>query len=104
VNGVPDEGSARRVHANIARVARQHLDVAIEYMGAIPRDPALTGSSRAFFNVVDAAPTAAASAAFRASSAAMLRWPVLQNDVSRLDNFMQRAIHGSRVAAVGAGV
>jgi hypothetical protein len=34
----------------------------------------------------------------------MLRWSAPQHDTNRLDNFMQRAIYGSRLAAAGAGV
>jgi MinD-like ATPase involved in chromosome partitioning or flagellar assembly len=104
VNRANDDFTARRVQMNMARVARQHLDVSVEYMGAIPRDSALTASARRSLSVVDAAPTAAASRAFCERSAAMLGWAVSQIDSNRLDNFMQRAIYGSRVAAVGAGV
>jgi flagellar biosynthesis protein FlhG len=88
----------------MSRVARQHLDVSVEYMGAIPRDAALAASARRSLSVVDAAPTAAASRVFCERSAALLRLSAPQNDSSRLDNFMQRAIYGSHLAAAGAGV
>jgi flagellar biosynthesis protein FlhG len=104
VNRARDEVTADRVRANMARVARQHLDVAVEYLGAIPDDAAVTASAREFLSVVDAAPAAAASRGFSELGAAMLRWSAPQNDSSRLDNFMQRAIYGSRVIAAGAGV
>jgi flagellar biosynthesis protein FlhG len=104
VNRADDDFAARRVQTNIARVARQHLDVSVEYMGAIPRDAALTAFAHRSLSVVDAVPMAAASRAFCERSAAMLGWAVPQNDASRLDNFMQRAIYGSRAAAVSAGV
>lgn len=104
VNRAEDDLTARRVQKNMAHVARYHLDVNVEYMGAIPRDPALTASTRRSLSVVDAAPMAAASRAFCERSAALLRLSAPQNDSSRLDNFMQRAIYGSRLAAAGAGV
>jgi flagellar biosynthesis protein FlhG len=104
VNRADDDRMARRVQTNMARVARERLDVSVEYMGAIPRDPALTASARRSVSVVDAAPAAAASRAFLERSAHMLRWSVPQNDSNRLDNFMQRAIYGCGIAAAGAGV
>jgi flagellar biosynthesis protein FlhG len=104
VNHVEDDVTAQRVQENMAEVARKHIGVTLEYMGAIPRDAAVTRSARQFLTAVDAAPAAAASKCFCEHSAAMLRWSAPQNDSSRLDNFMQRAIYGSRLAAVGAGV
>jgi flagellar biosynthesis protein FlhG len=104
VNRTDDEFTARRVQKNMAHVARQHLGVSIEYMGAIPRDPALTASARRSLTVFDAAPMAAASRAFCERSEALLRLSAPQNDSIRLDNFMQRAIYGSRPAVAGAGV
>jgi flagellar biosynthesis protein FlhG len=104
VNRAEDEFTARRVQKNMAHVARQHLDVRVEYMGAIPRDPALSVSAGRSLTVVDTAPMAAASRAFCERSAALLRLSAPQNDSSRPDNFKQRAICGSRLAAASAGV
>ena len=104
VNRASGELTATRVHANIARVARQHLDVAIEHLGAIPEDPDVAASARRSLTVVDAAPMAAASRSFCEAGAAMLRSCVPQIDSSRLHNFMQPVIFGSRVMAAGAGV
>jgi flagellar biosynthesis protein FlhG len=104
VNRAADDLAARRVHANMTHVAKKYLGVALEYMGAIPLDPAVTECARRFSAAVDAAPTAAASQRFSEHSTGMLGWCTPHNDVSRLDNFMQRAICGSRLAAAGAGV
>jgi flagellar biosynthesis protein FlhG len=103
VNRAPDELTARRVHMNMASVARTHLNATLEFMGVVPNDPTIAKSARQFVSAVNAAPTAAASRHFCEHAAAMLRWSAPQNDSSRLDNFMQRAIYGSRLA-VGAGV
>jgi flagellar biosynthesis protein FlhG len=103
VNRAPDELTARRVHTNMAAVARAHLSATLEFMGAVPNDPTIAKSARQFVSAVNAAPLAAASRHFCEHAAAMLRWSAPQNDSSRLDNFMQRAIYGSRLA-VGAGV
>ncbi|HZN26921.1 MAG TPA: hypothetical protein VFB75_22035 [Burkholderiales bacterium] len=104
VNRASDDATAYRVHTNMADVARKHLNAALEFMGAVPCDTAIAESARGFASAVDAAPTAAASRRFSEHATAMLRWSAPQNDSSRLDNFMQRAIYGSRLAAVGAGV
>lgn len=103
VNRAPDDVTARLVQANMAQVTKKHLDVALEYMGAIPIDPAVLVSVRRFSAAVDAAPTAAASRRYCEYADAMLRWSAPQDDVSRLDTFMQRAIYGSRLQAAGAG-
>jgi flagellar biosynthesis protein FlhG len=104
VNRAQDFANVRTVEANMRDVARKHLDVALEVMDAIPLDPAVVVSSRRFCAAVDAAPTAAASRQFCEHAAGMLRWSAAHDDVSRLDTFMQRAIHGSRFQAAGAGV
>ena len=103
INRAPDETTARRVHMNMAAVAKTRLDATLEFMGAVPNDPAIAKSAHRFVSAVDAAPTAAASRRLCEHATAMLRWSAPQNDSSRLDNFMQRAIYGSRLA-VGAGV
>ena len=103
VNRAQDGSTIRLVESNMRQAARKHLDVALEFMGAVPFDPAVSVSARRFSAAVDAAPTAAASRRFCEHAATILRWAAAQDDVSRLDNFMQRAISGSRVLAA-AGV
>jgi flagellar biosynthesis protein FlhG len=103
VNHAQDDVTARLIQANMTQVAKKHLDVALEYMGAIPLDPAVPVAARRFSTVVDAAPTAAASRRYCEYADAMLRWSAPQDDVSRLDTFMQRAIYGSRLQAAGLG-
>ena len=103
VNRAQDDVTARLIQTNMGQVAKKHLDVALEYMGAIPLDPAVLVAARRFSAVVDAAPTAAASRRYCEHADAMLRWSAPQDDVSRLDTFMQRAIYGSRLQAAGLG-
>ena len=102
VNRAQDGPMTRLLEGNMQQAARKHLDVALEFMGAVPLDPAVIVSARRFSAAVEAAPTAAASRQFCEHAATMLRWSAPQDDVSRLDNFMQRAIYGSRsLAAAG---
>ncbi|HYI85884.1 MAG TPA: AAA family ATPase [Burkholderiales bacterium] len=102
VNRAQDGPMTRLLEGNMQQAARKHLDVALEFMGAVPLDPAVIVSARRFSAAVEAAPTAAASRQFCEHAALMLRWSAPQDDVSRLDTFMQRAIYGSRsLAAAG---
>ena len=102
VNRADDE-TANSVYANMAQVAKQHLDVALDWMGAIPQDPAVAGAAAGFASAVDAAPHSGAARRFSEHAAAIARWTAPQDDVARLDSFMQRAIYGSRLYAAGAG-
>ncbi len=103
VNRAQDGATIQLVESNMRQAARKHLDVALEFMGAIPFDPAVSVSARRFSAAVEAAPTAAASRRFCEHATTMQRWSAPHDDVSRLDNFMQRAIYGSRFQAA-AGV
>jgi flagellar biosynthesis protein FlhG len=106
VNRANDAATAGTVYANMEQVASKHLDVTLDFMGAIPQDPAISAAASRFAAAVDATPFADASRGFAELASAMLRWSAPQDDVSRLDSldtFMQRAIHGSRLMAAGAG-
>ena len=103
VNRAPDADTSRVVYENMAQAAGRHLDVTLDFMGAIPADPAIAEAARRFAPAVHAAPHSDASRLFEIQAGAMLRWPAVEDDVSRLDTFMQRAIYGSRLMAAGAG-
>ena len=102
VNRVQDFDAADLVYRNMAQVARTHLNVALELLGAIPQDPALSAAACRYAPAFET-PFADASRRFSEQASAMLRWSPPQDDTSRLDNFMQRAIYGSRLMAAGAG-
>lgn len=104
VNRAQDYANVRTAEANMREVAKKHLDVELEVMDAVPLDPAVLISARRFRAAVDAAPHSAASRRFCDHAAGMLRWSAEPDDASRLDTFMQRAIHGSRYPAARAGV
>jgi flagellar biosynthesis protein FlhG len=99
VNRAHDENTADRVFTNMTEAATRHLDVALDFMGAIPHAPqshARAARSAAY----DAATT---RRLFSVLADIVLRWSARHEDVSRLDSFMQRAIHESRLVAAGAG-
>lgn len=97
-----DERDAELVYRNMAQAASAHLDVALDLMGAIPQDPAMSGAASRYAPAFTA-PFADATRRFSEPASAMLRWSPPKEDLSRLDNFMQRAIYGSRLIAAGAG-
>jgi flagellar biosynthesis protein FlhG len=103
VNRASDAQTTQLIHKNMAHAASKHLDVALEAMGAIPHDTAVSDAAHSFLPAVDASPYADASRRFVEEASAMLRWSAPHDDVSRLDTFMQRAIYGSRLFAAGAG-
>ena len=103
VNRALDEETPQLVHKNMAQAAGKHLEVAVDFMGAIPNDPAVSEAALRFVPAVDATPYADASRRFVEQAGAMLRWSAPHDDASRLDNFMQRAIYGSRLVSAGAG-
>jgi flagellar biosynthesis protein FlhG len=104
VNRAQDAQTGEVINKNMAHAAGKHLEVALEFMGAIPHDTAIPGATQRFLPAVHATPYADASRRFEGEAAAMLRWAAPQDDASRLDNFMQRAITVSRLTAAGAGV
>jgi flagellar biosynthesis protein FlhG len=104
VNRVTDLETAEVIHRNMSQVATQHLDVTVEFMGAVPHDDVVSEAAACYAAAVDTAPLADVSRCFTDLASAMLRWRASQNPhTSGLDNFMQRAIHGSRLMAAGAG-
>jgi flagellar biosynthesis protein FlhG len=102
VNRAQDSENAQLIYNNMAQLAGKNLDVGLEFMGAIPHDPALSEAASRYA-ALHAEPFTDASRRFSEQASAMLRWSAPQDDVGRLDSFMQRAIHGSRLMAAGAG-
>lgn len=102
VNRAQDSETADLVYKNMAQAASTHLDVALELMGALPHDPAVSAAVRRYAPAFET-PSADASRHFSEQASAMLRWSAPKEDTSRLDNFMKRAIYGSRLLAAGAG-
>ena len=103
VNRATDRDTAALIHENMAHVATRHLNIAIEFMGAVPHDAAVPECARRNASVVQLAPACAASKRFLEQAVSIARWAAPGDHASRLDSFMQRAIHGSRLGFSGAG-
>jgi flagellar biosynthesis protein FlhG len=103
VNRAADRDTAALIHENMAHVAIRHLNTAIEFMGAVPHDAAVSECARRNVSVVQAAPASPAAQRFSEQAASIARWAAPGDHATRLDGFMQRAIHGSRLGHSGAG-
>jgi flagellar biosynthesis protein FlhG len=73
VNLVGGEGDARRVYAQIARVAERFLCVALEYVGYVPFDDAVPRAVRAQTTVIGSAPASPAGLALGVVAETLLR-------------------------------
>lgn len=98
VNRSQHGDTSERVFRNMSEAAARHLQVDLDYMGAIPLDP--EGDSGAALRSAKLIETARL---FSEHAGAMLRWTSPQEAASRLDTFMQRAIYESRLIAAGTG-
>lgn len=103
VNRAPDHATAALIHENMAQVAAKHLDTSVQFMGAVPHDAAVPDSARRNGPVVQFAPACGAALSFIEHAANVAHWAASRQEGSRLDHFMERAIHGSRLGLSGAG-
>jgi flagellar biosynthesis protein FlhG len=92
VNMVHSEAEGREIHARLARVTDRFLDVALDYVGAIPFDRSISQAARRRAPVVTAYPASAAGLAFKRLAAAADRWPGSQAPSGRLEFFLERMI------------
>lgn len=95
---VKSEPEARALYDNMAKVAVHFLDVSLDFMGYVPLDDKLKQAGRIGRAVVDAFPAAASAKALRSMAETIEQWPQPSGENGRLDAFMQRLIHSSRIA------
>ncbi len=102
VNRAADRDTAALIHENMAHVANRHLNTALEFMGAVPHDAAVPGARGATARSCSC--TGIHGLATISGTGSKHRTLGSPGDhTSRLDSFMQRAIHGSRLGISGAG-
>lgn len=86
----PQDGHA--LFAKLAKVTDRFLDVALQYVGAIPFDDAVKRAVQRQKAVVDAYPRARASIAFRALAKKVDAWPLPQTPRGHLEFFVDRLV------------
>ncbi len=90
--GSAQEG--RDAYDKIARVSDRFLDVALDYMGHVPRDEYLVKAVRRQRAVVEAFPRSRAATAFRNLADKIEKWPVPRAAGGHLEFFVERLLGG----------
>ncbi|MGI3131139.1 flagellar synthesis regulator FleN [Halopseudomonas pachastrellae] len=88
--GTPQEG--RMVFAKLTKVTDRFLDVALQYVGAVPFDEAVRKSVQKQRAVFEAFPRSKASLAIRAIAQKVDAWPLPANPRGHLEFFVERLV------------
>ena len=102
VSNVQGEGEARAAFGNIARVARRHLCVSLDFLGHVPNDDRLRQAARLRIPVVTAFPDAASAVSLRKLAHSITGWPRTPQDNEGLGGFMRGLIDSGRPLASAA--
>lgn len=89
----------RDVYEKIVKVTDRFLDVAMDYIGCIPRDEYLVKAIRKQRAVVEAYPRSKASIAFKTLAEKTTKWPVPKTAGGHLEFFVERLIQGNNYNA-----
>ncbi|MCE9551125.1 MAG: AAA family ATPase [Betaproteobacteria bacterium] len=93
VNKACDEQAARLIFGNVARVARRHLQVCVEYLGYIPFDEKLKRATQLCRPVLEVFPAAQSALAFGELGRNLMLLPASESEESGgLPHIMQRFI------------
>jgi len=85
----------RELYNKLARVAEKYLDVALNFVGAVPYDEYLKKAVQKQKCVVDAFPRSPAAMAFRQIAKKTQEWPVPKNMEGHLEFFIERLVEYS---------
>lgn len=86
----PQEGSA--LFAKLSKVTDRFLEVALQYVGAIPQDDALKRAVQRQKPVLEAYPRSKAALAFRAVAKKVNSWPLPSSPRGHLEFFVERLV------------
>ncbi|PIQ40472.1 MAG: cobyrinic acid a,c-diamide synthase, partial [Thalassolituus sp. CG17_big_fil_post_rev_8_21_14_2_50_53_8] len=86
----PQEGNA--LFAKLTKVTDRFLEVAMQYVGAIPQDDALKRAVQRQKAVIDAYPRSKAATAFRALAKKVDSWPLPSTPRGHLEFFVDRLV------------
>lgn len=100
-NMVPSVQAGKDLYRKILQVTDRYLDVALDFVGAIPNDEYLRKAVQRQKSVVDAFPRCKSSLAFKKLAQKADSWPVPTTAGGRLEFFVERLILASQT---GTGV
>lgn len=83
----------RELYMKLARVSDKYLEVALDYLGAIPYDDYLKKAVQKQKCVVDVFPRSPASMAFRQIAKKAQKWPIPKTIEGHLEFFIERLIN-----------
>jgi flagellar biosynthesis protein FlhG len=86
----PQEGSA--LFNKLSKVTDRFLEVALQYVGAIPQDDALKRAVQRQKPVIEAYPRSKAALAFRAAAKKVNSWPLPSTPRGHLEFFVERLV------------
>ena len=95
VNMASSAQQAREVYEKITKVTDRFLDVALDYMGHVPRDDYLIKAVRKQRAVVEAFPRSRAATAFRTIADRVNKWPIPHAAGGHLEFFVERLVQGN---------
>ena len=96
VNKVRGSDEARAIHGNIAQLTHSRGLANLEYAGFVPLDERLRQASRLCQPVVALFPDAPAARAYRTLANELLGWPLPQEELGGLEQFVQQLLHLSQ--------
>jgi len=97
INKARNEQEAQVVFANMAEVARRHLQVRVEYLGYIPLDAQLKRATQLCLPVVEAFPTTTVARAFSELAINLMLLPPAGNEgAGGLSDMVQRLMRQAR--------
>lgn len=103
VSRVRGAGEARAIFDNVAAVAQRYLGAGLDFLGAIPNDPAIPRATERRCTVFEAFPDAPAAAGFRALADRLTGLPQPAAGADSLAGAITRLIAGARCAPATAG-
>jgi len=94
-NMVRSQDEGRHLFAKLTNVTERFLDVALQYIGAIPYDEAVRKAVQRQRAVTDAYPRAKASIAYKALAQKADSWPLPSSPRGHLEFFIERLVQAS---------
>ena len=101
VNMSDDRGQARLLFRRLVQVCEKYLDVVLDLMGIIPRDPNLVKAIQKQRALLHTYPSSPAAIEFRKIAQAANKWPEAKRASGKLEFFFERLIDTQAAARVG---